>query len=97
MTEKNLAPKCYQHSEASRADTTNISSIKIHTNPLRKGEFCPFIVAHFQESVKNRRKICYVKNAVGKFLTALFIATTVARSRKLLREKHVAEQEEQAR
>lgn len=29
---KNLAPKCYQHSEASRADTTNISSIKIHTH-----------------------------------------------------------------
>nr|DAM57652.1 MAG TPA: hypothetical protein [Caudoviricetes sp.] len=26
-----LAPKCYQHSEASRADTTNISSIQIHT------------------------------------------------------------------
>lgn len=57
MGEKNLAPKCYQHSEASRADTTNISSIKIHTNPLRKGEFCPFIVAHFFRSVKNRRNI----------------------------------------
>ena len=32
MGEKNLAPKCYQHSEASRADTTNISSIQIHTH-----------------------------------------------------------------
>lgn len=29
---KKLAPKCYQHSEASRADTTNISSIQIHTH-----------------------------------------------------------------
>ncbi|MFR3634447.1 MAG: hypothetical protein ACLTVA_13230, partial [Ruminococcus sp.] len=28
-----------------------------HPNPLRKGEFCPFIVAHFRGSVKNRRNI----------------------------------------
>ena len=58
------------------------------TQQPRKGLFCPFIVAHFFRSVKN---------AVRKFLTALFIATTVARSRKLPKEKHVAEQEEQAR
>lgn len=67
------------------------------TQSPQKGLFCPFIVAHFFRSVKNRRNICYVKNAVRKFLTALFIATTVARSRKLPKEKHVAEQEEQAR
>ena len=40
--EKNLAPKCYQHSEASRADTTNISSIKIHTQNTNKGRILPF-------------------------------------------------------
>lgn len=29
---KKLAPERYQHSEARRADTTNIRSIKIHTH-----------------------------------------------------------------
>lgn len=29
---KKLAPKCYQHSEASRADTTNISSKRTKPN-----------------------------------------------------------------
>ncbi len=48
---KKLAPERYQHSEASRADTTNIRS-KLHKTRDYKGFFCPFIIAHFARSVK---------------------------------------------
>jgi len=67
------------------------------TQSPQKGLFCPFIVAHFRGSVKNRRQICYVKNAARKFPKAHFIVTSAEKSRRPQSEKSAAEQEEQVR